>query len=120
MFFKRINFDHDYVLQRTKDNDGFWNTSEKNLYYSISNQKPIIPVTIIFGCGFFFLCGTEGIVGIIFVLLFVKLYCDYNNLKLDIDPRIVKQRNAYKNLYYNKEAQSVINGYKEKWRNGID
>lgn len=102
MFFKRLNFDHEYVLQRTKDNDDFWNFPEKNLYYSIDNQKCILPA--IFGCGFFGLCGVKGIVGIIFVLIIAKFYCEYNNMKLDINPRIVKDRIAYRNLYYNESA----------------
>ena len=104
MFFKRVNFDYDYVLQRTKENDDYWNFPEKNLYYSVENPNCILPS--ICGCIFFGLCGVEGIIGIVFVLLIAKLYCDYNNLKLDINPNIVKQRQANKEYWIRKKNAS--------------
>lgn len=116
MFFKRLYFDDAYVAQRIKDDDILWKTTEKNLYYSYKNQNCILPT--ICGCGFFALLE-GGFIGIIFVLLIAKFYCDYNNMTLDINPQIRKSREGYKNLYYNKEAQAQIEMYKEKWKQGI-
>lgn len=98
MAFMTRNIDYDYVNKRINENDGFWKNDEKKLYYSYKNENYIIP-TILLDIVCFFSGGfVEGTVGIILVTLGALAMCHNNNVALDNNPDILKQRKLYREI----------------------
>lgn len=98
MAFMARNIDYDYVNKRINENDGFWKNDEKKLYYSYKNENYIIP-TILLDIVCFFSGGfVEGTVGIILVTLGALAMCHNNNVALDNNPDILKQRKLYREI----------------------
>lgn len=98
MAFMARNIDYDYVNKRINKNDIWWRSHEKKLYYSYKNENYIIP-TILLDIVCFFSGGfVEGTVGIILVTLGALAMCHNNNVALDNNPDILKQRMYARNV----------------------
>lgn len=86
--------DKNYVRQMSLLNDSMWKDDERWLYYSWENQKYIIPC-IVLCCLCFFLKG-----GVIIDLMIIGMFLYFswqNNRELDNNPRILKEREFYRN-----------------------
>ncbi len=84
--------DNLYIAAMKLENDWYWQEYEKILYYKPEHENIIIPVALACVVIFFGDNPSVSIPMVIVTILIVLFMCHLDNLKLDYDPWVQKER----------------------------